>query len=196
MSENDGEVGLFTAHLLPPAPPVAKPVKQPAARSVAPPVPWKPVSIASTHEPWTEKAMESAEEELKRVEEEGVDPLLVRRVRAWNLRLRGYSIQEIGEELRISIGSAHSDLKWCHENLPPAYETAEDFKRISLQQLDAQYRRVTSGRNGEPPTDIAERVAIAIKDAQAKLLGAYAPTRVDATVQTQYEIVGVETKDI
>lgn len=117
--------------------------------------------------------------------------LNARRVRAWRLRLAGYSILDIAEELGVSVGTAHADLKWAMANLTSAYESAEAFRHLSIPQLEEQYRRLL-----EMGTESSHRVALAVKDMQAKLLGAYAPTKVDATVKTQYQIVGVDTEQI
>lgn len=114
------------------------------------------------------------------------------RLTAWSLRIKGYSIYNIADELHLSVGAVHADIKWCLANLPAAYESTESFRHMAMDALDEQLARLQSGRNGEPPTDTAERVIVAIRDMQAKLLGAYAPTKVDASVKTQYEVLGIE----
>lgn len=144
---------------------------------------------------WVDKALDLIDTELERVEREG-NYKLIERVKAWQLRIKGYSIIDIADELGISVGTAHADVRWCIDHLPPAFETTEDFRRISLQQLEKQYERVTAGRNGEPPTEIAERVGIAIKDLQAKILGALAPTRIDSSIKLEYNITGVDTQGV
>lgn len=130
------------------------------------------------------------DQELQCAEDEGSD-LEVRRVRAWRLRLSGYSIQDIADEMNCSVSTAHGYIKWAMENLPSAYTTAEEFRHVSLSQLEQQYKRLV-----EMDTEGSVRVALQVKDMQAKLLGAYAPTKVDATVKTQYQIVGVDTEQL
>jgi DNA-directed RNA polymerase specialized sigma24 family protein len=142
-----------------------------------------------------DKAMKLVEAELEKAEREG-GYKLIERISAWKLRIQGYSIVDIAEELDIGIGTAHKDVKWCIANLPAAYETAEDFKHVSLEQLEKQYKRVMAGRDGEPPTEIAERVGVAIKELQARLLGALSPTRVDSSMKLEYNITGVKTEEI
>lgn len=141
-----------------------------------------------------DKAMERIERALKRVDED--DYKAVERLNTWKLRIQGYTIVDIAEELDIAVGTAHKNIQWCLKNLPAAFETVEDFKRIALSQLEKQYQRVTSERNGEPPTEIAERVGVAIKELQAKILGALSPTKVDSSMRLEYNITGVKTEEI
>lgn len=134
------------------------------------------------------------------------DMITLRRCRAWKLRLMGYGIEHIAEELRVSHGTAQADVRWALDHLPSAYESAEDFRRITLKQLDDQFRRLTQEREiidnetGRviklPPTETAERVALANKDLQAKLLGAYAPSKVDGSVVVKYSLAGVDVDDV
>ncbi len=139
---------------------------------------------------WVETTMDLVAQELERAELEGGDKFK-ERVNAWRLRLVGYSMIDIAEELGISVGTAHADVHWAQEHLASAYESAEAFRRVSLPQLDQQYRELLAMR-----TETAHRVAMGVKDLQAKLLGAYAPTRIDANIKTQYEIVDVNTKEL
>lgn len=133
--------------------------------------------------------------------------LTVRRAKAWKLRILGYSIHDIAEELNVAVSTAHADVRWCLDNYPPAYETAEDFRRVSLLQLDRQYRMLMDGRlkydeDGQPvlgadgkqmrdePNESAQRVAMGVKELAAKMLGALAPREIsgDITVRTALEL--------
>jgi hypothetical protein len=149
---------------------------------------------------WPVDAVERADEAVNAAS----STLELRRAKAWKLRVDGYSVQDIAAELNVSHGTAHADVRWCLDNLPAAYESAEDFRRVALPRLDDQYRRLTAGRTviieGEPvvesPTETAMRVAQSALDLQAKLLGAYAPSKVDGSVVVKYELAGVDTDDI
>lgn len=140
----------------------------------------------SETESWLKGAFAMVDQELEQAEAEGDQ--YVNRIRAWRLKLAGYSYLDIAEEMGISSGAAHKYVKWAMENLPSAYSSAEEFKHISLEGLDEQYKRLVQMGS--------YKVALQVRDMQAKLLGAYAPTKVDATVRTQYEIVGVDTDGI
>lgn len=132
------------------------------------------------------------------------DEKMLERTKAWKLRVTGYNIQDIAEELGISVGTAHADVRWCLDNLPAAYESAEDFRRVALPRLDEQYRRLTAGRTitiegepvYEPPTETAMRVAQSALDLQAKLLGAYAPSRIDGSVTVKTVLAGVDVDEL
>lgn len=122
---------------------------------------------------------------------DGSDPIYARRVRVWDLRVRGHSITQIAALLECSIGTVHADLRWCLTNLPAAYESTQDFRVVTIARLDEMIERLTSN-----PTDTGNKTVLMAQDMQAKLLGAYAPTKVDATVHTQYSIIGVPVEDV
>lgn len=137
---------------------------------------------------WVDRAIERIETALVGV----TDPILRRRMTVYRLRLSGYTIHWIAEELNISGGTAHADMQWCYQNLPPAYANADEFRFISIGQLEQQYQRVMTPRvvletteTGETiervelPSLVAEKVARELKAEQAKLLGAYKTVSVD-----------------
>lgn len=138
------------------------------------------------------------DEALVRIDQalESIDPsdeTTLRRLKAWKLRLHGYSHEDIADALEVGIATAYRDIRWCIDNLPPAFESAEDFRRISLKRLEQQVTRLItrlqSGASENP--DVTERVLIAVQDTQAKLLGAYAPSRIDSSVTVKTELVGI-----
>lgn len=123
------------------------------------------------------------------------DPVMQRRAKAWRMRLDSYALQDIAESLGVSFGTAQADIQWCLKNYPPAYESADDFRRITILQLEGAKHRLwcrLMSRDTDNP-DITERVLMSAQDMQAKLLGAYAPSRVDSSVVVRTELVGVET---
>ncbi len=119
------------------------------------------------------------------------DPIYTRRVKVWELRVKGHSVIQIATLLDCSFGTAHADLQWCLKNLPAAYESTQDFRSITLARLDEMIEHLQENRS-----DAGNKTLIAAQDMQAKLLGAYAPTRIDANVKTQYEIVGVNVEEM
>lgn len=140
-------------------------------------------------------AMERAEDGIRESLETD-NHIAQRRARVWKMRIMGYSVAEIAEELKCAFGTAHGDIKWCLKNYPPAYESADELRHVSLERLDAQYRRVLSPRprydeqanvvGYDPPMERGELIAQRALDMMHKLLGAYAPTRVETGV-TQRE---------
>lgn len=134
---------------------------------------------------------------LARVESElenARDETLKRRINAWKMRLLGHSFITIAEELDVSIGTAHADVRWCHENLPLAFDSTQDFRHIALERIESWFVALAEAcARGD---DSAIKTSNMLTDMQAKLLGGYAPTRVDATVRTQYEIIGVNTDGV
>jgi hypothetical protein len=138
---------------------------------------------------WVEHVIQRAEAALIST----TDPIERRRLTIWKLRIQGYTLVNIAEQLGISYGTAHADMQWCYKNAPMAYESAEEFRHIGIAQLEQQYQMLVTPRvildttetgdiveRVEAPSLMALKVAQSAKDMQAKLLGAYAPTRVEA----------------
>lgn len=120
------------------------------------------------------------------------DPVERRRRTVYRLRAMGYTLESVAEELNISYGTAHGDEQWCHANLPAAYANAEEFRRISIPQLEYLYQLLVTPRivlettdGGETierlelPGPVAIRTAASVKAEQSKLLGAYRSVSVD-----------------
>lgn len=137
---------------------------------------------------------------LQRVEASLVgesDPIRRRRMIVYRLRVKGYTLETIAEEMNISVGTAYADLEWCFANLPPVFANAEDFRRVSVPQLEGMFEQLVTPQvvleqteTGETvqrlqmPSVQALRTAKEIKDTQAKLLGAYKPVVVDDGAET------------
>lgn len=137
---------------------------------------------------WVDRIVQRIETALASVS----DPMLRRRMMVYRLRTLGYTIHAIAEELNMSVGTAHADMEWCYKNLPPAYQTADEFRFVAISQLEEQYQRIVrpyvvleqteSGEMVERiqyPSLVAEKVAKEIKAEQAKLLGAYKTASVE-----------------
>jgi hypothetical protein len=133
-----------------------------------------------------DEALESAD--IKSRKEEVND----RRMNVWRLRMQGMMHIDIAEELAVSPQTVLNDLVWILENLPPTYHSAIHFRRISMEQLERMFYQLEPVRD----TPIGSRASVAIKDMQAKLLGAYAPTKVNADLSVNYSIEGVNTKEL
>jgi len=103
----------------------------------------------------------------------------------------GHSIEQVADLLGISIATAWRDLRWCLDNVPAAYENAEDYRRVSLRRLDEMIRR-----HQLSTSDAGDRTILAVADMQAKLLGAYAPSKVDASVTVRTELAGVDVGEL
>lgn len=125
------------------------------------------------------------------------DPIRRRRMLVYRLRVMGYTLETIAEELNMSYGTAHGDLEWCFANLPPVFANAEDFRRVSVPQLEGMFEQLVTPQVVLEQTDTGEtiqrlqmpsvqalRTAKEIKDTQAKLLGAYKPVVVDDGAET------------
>lgn len=145
---------------------------------------------------WVDDMERRAEDALNALDE-NADPRLKRRLEAWNLRIRGHAIEQIAALMNVSVGTAHADIRWCLDHLPAAYESAQDFRTVAVRRLDEQYLMLTApGPAGEPPSETALRVAQAAQDMQAKLLGAYAPTKVDGSMTVKTVLVGIDADEI
>ncbi len=134
--------------------------------------------------------MTRVDSELERATTE----VLKRRITAWKQRLLGRSYLDISESLEVSIGTVHADVRWCHENLPLAFETAQDLRHVALERLESWILALSEAcvRGDEGPI----KTSAMLTDMQFKALGAYAPSRIDATVHTHYELVDVKTEDV
>lgn len=132
------------------------------------------------------------------------DPVERRRLTAFMLRtVRNRSIAEIARTMNLSVGTVHADIQWGYQNYPPAYETAEEFRRATLTQLDEMIAylantriiiRTTETGDTYEETEYPSRedfIAIGrLRDQMAKLLGAYSPREItaDVTVKTILEL--------
>ncbi len=104
----------------------------------------------------------------------------LRRNRAIQLRVEGWSYREIAEELKVSVSTAFGDVESVIErNRQEANENAEKARRIALQRIDVAVRglmpdvRSGNARSAEVMAKLEER--------RAKLIGLDAPEKRELT---------------
>lgn len=130
--------------------------------------------------------------EVEREELEAPERLKAR-IHAWALRLQGYSVADIAEDLGVTNQTAYNHLEWAQKNLPSAHRSAEDFIRTSIDRLEVQYRQLSIGR--ELGSEMAHRVSAALVDQQAKMLGVYT-MKLDVKAEVKYVIDGVDMDQV
>lgn len=144
------------------------------------------------------------------------DRIALRRAKALQLRIRGYTVREIGLELGVSKSVAAEDVRHAMGEAKKLSEDELQAERdLELHRIDAALRVVAKILNGRAVT-VAEAEASGISDAdetelldaadelklkavdrqvrlqeqRAKLLGLYAPAKVET------EVKGVSLDDI
>lgn len=111
---------------------------------------------------------------------------------AWSLRLKGYNLTHIGEEMGVSFPTAQKYVEWAMENIPSVIESAEDFKRVALDRIEAWVAALEPQRaEGDV---MAYRVSQSLLDQQAKILGVYTQ-RLDVSAHLTYSVEGVDMAD-
>lgn len=93
-----------------------------------------------------------------------------RRKRALDMRIKGYSLQQIADELGVAIGTVHIDLNETFKDLhQKTIESGETLRELELQRLDMALHaialQVASGDLG------AIDRWIKLSERRAKLLG-------------------------
>lgn len=127
------------------------------------------------------------------IEEQEFPEQTKRRIEAWRLRIQGYSAGEVAKKQKVSLAMIYKDWEWGKTHLPVAMANAEDFKHVSLERLEQQYRQLSAARNRAD--DSAHRVSLAILETQAKILGVLS-NKVDVSGNLKYEIVGVDLDQV
>lgn len=119
-----------------------------------------------------------------------------RRVESWKMRIQGWPPYEIAEHFKVSVQTTYADLRWAQENLSSAIDSAEELRRLSLERLDKQYQQLATLRaRAEEIGDGPHRTSVYIMDMQAKLLGAYAPSKVDGSVVVKYVLENISEEE-
>lgn len=97
------------------------------------------------------------------------------------LRQDGWSYRAIGEKIGISYVQAHKDMKAALAELHETnLEATADYVALELARLDMLTKGLEPmARVGDPASVNAY---MKVMDQRAKLLGLYAPTKVDANV--------------
>lgn len=140
---------------------------------------------------WVDAAVTAVEGEIQEATWTR-DQLAARRSNVWRLRVLGYSQTAIATELKIAQQTVSDDLKWCREHLPSVFETIVDFRNVSLARLEHLILKLLT--NDQIAIGDQVRAVAGLVDLQAKLLGGYAPTKVDAAVTVDYQITGIDPK--
>lgn len=109
-----------------------------------------------------------------------------RRRKAWELRLEGRTLQQIGDELGVTKQAVHRMLqKALDEAAQLNIEAAEELRRIEDERLERRFARIidlmdTYKTNAKTLMELDARLD-AISSAKRKLWGLDAPTRTDVT---------------
>lgn len=108
-----------------------------------------------------------------------------RRRRAWELRLEGQTLQQIGDELGVTKQAVHRMLqKALDEAAQLNIEAAEELRRIEDERLERRFARIVdlmdNKTNAKTLMELDSRLD-AISTAKRKLWGLDAPTRTDVT---------------
>ena len=109
---------------------------------------------------------------------------------AWALRLKGFSVREISEQLNISVGTASKYLRTVLEELQTtSIEGAETWRRLELDRLDALLRAWQPIARAPSDPEAARGAAIVIRaiEAQSRLLGLFEPVGAEASPEPDAE---------
>jgi predicted transcriptional regulator len=106
---------------------------------------------------------------------------------AWRMRIEGYPVTAIAQELGVSYVMVYSYLKWIRQEHPEI--VLDEFIDLSLERLDILLLRLAPGvKRGEV---MAIRVSKEIIEAQMKLKGAYNVNH-NVTAQVSFSVEGVD----
>lgn len=118
-----------------------------------------------------------------------------RRAQVWDLRIKGKSTRQIAVALKVSVGTAHSDLAAVLERSKDENDDrAETHRAISLARLERALDTVEKAliadacdaqgnKDHELQLKALDRL-VRIEERRSKLLGLDAPTKVDTKVTT------------
>lgn len=103
-----------------------------------------------------------------------------RRRKAWELRKGGASLREIMRMLSVSLGTAHKYIKSgvADYNLRTS-EDVREHRALELARLDGLFQSAWMGATGARSDPTFMLRAIQIIRERARLIGLYAPIRID-----------------
>lgn len=119
------------------------------------------------------------------------DRIAARRAEAIKLRVRGKTIREIAEQLGVSVGQAHVDVRAAMGSIAKeAEENVSEQRGLELGRLERALEIVESVLTNSNGADQGDELAlkaldrlVKIQDQRAKLLGLYAPEKKDVNAR-------------
>lgn len=100
-----------------------------------------------------------------------------RKMKAWDLRIRGFTYRQIGAEMSIGHETAH---RWVKEVLDnQSTPLADEIRKQEFERLE-RYLRVLDKRI-DAGDDKAVGLAIKVSESLRKMMGADKPTQVEVT---------------
>lgn len=111
--------------------------------------------------------------------------MIERREQAINLRRAGLSLREIAKRLTVDPMTIHEDLKvMMAESIKENVDNADQLRAMELERMDKLLLNLSpllQPKEGKTPDIKAVNAAIKISEQRAKLLGLYAPTKIEGT---------------
>lgn len=107
----------------------------------------------------------------------------IRRVKAHELRVLGWSFPEIGRELGVSTSQAYNDVqKFWKETYEPIKEEIDQSRNRMLLRLDMLAKQMLAKYNaGGKDADLQAALLLKVMEREAKLLGVDAPVKAEVT---------------
>lgn len=138
----------------------------------------------------TEKALAIVENAKARAPSEREQ----RKYDAYILRIRGYPVELIAEQMGVTRAMAYRYLEQVRRERPELQQVMSEFLLVSLDQLEYQYMQLDPGRSRGDV--MAHKVSKELIELRAKLLGAFnVNLNVSTAAPVMYQIVGVEDDD-
>lgn len=106
-----------------------------------------------------------------------------RRIKAHELRVKGWSYPEIARELDVSTAQAYNDVqKFWKETYEPLKEEIDQSRNRMLLRLDILAKRMLAEYNeGGDNADHQAALLLKVMEREAKLLGVDAPVKTEVT---------------
>lgn len=113
--------------------------------------------------------------------------MIERREQALNLRRAGLSLREIAKRLSVDPMTIHEDIKvMMAESIKENVDNADQLRAMELERLDRLLLNIAPllAKDGSHPPDLkAVNIAIRISEQRSKLLGLFAPTKIEGTIE-------------